>query len=453
MARPRKLWAIQVGARGARVRAYERAAGGPLWLRWWVPATDSTPAHSRYRALEHTDKELAEKTAKEVAAALLASNEADARGTTPLVDVLARYQTDVADHGKGAAPREAKRRAEVWTAFLGATFDVNLLDAPTLDRFVRERRDGKITLPETSEFSVRAKVTDRAIGADLEYLRAVLRHATLVKKSARKSMLASNPMAGYEIPHNKNPRRPVATYDRFLAIIEHADAIDPQRLFRGFLGLVEALGWRVSAICSLRWADVDLTAMSAWPHGRIFKRAAFDKEGRSMWLPLSVSARAAVDSIRAVSPGVGEFPVFPAPRAREELAADVRAAVAADPDVIALPIAGKGSKTGATAADTDRGAEIPKPWTRHHARKLLERAEDAAGVGHQEGSDFHAYRRAWSTARKHLPDADVMAAGGWSDPRALKQSYQLTDDATLLSVVNEPTKVRDVGAVKQAEGA
>ena len=45
-----------------------------------------------------------------------------------------------------------------------------------------------------------------------------------------------------------------------------------------------------------------------------------------------------------------------------------------------------------------------------------------------------------------------MAAGGWSDTRALKMSYQQTDDGTLLAVVEEPTKLRDVGAVK-AEGA
>lgn len=59
-----------------------------------------------------------------------------------------------------------------------------------------------------------------------------------------------------------------------------------------------------------------------------------------MWLPLSASARAGVDGIRAVSPGVG-------------------------------------------------AARTPKASTRHYARRLLERAEDAAGVGHQEGSDFH----------------------------------------------------------------
>ena len=67
-----------------------------------------------------------------------------------------------------------------------------------------------------------------------------------------------------------------------------------------------------------------------------------------------------------------------------------------------------------------------------------------------------AYRRKFATERKHLPDVDVAAAGAWSDTRALRASYQLTDEQTLLDVVNEPTKLRDAGAVKatkQAEGA
>jgi hypothetical protein len=40
----------------------------------------------------------------------------------------------------------------------------------------------------------------------------------------------------------------------------------------------------------------------------------------------------------------------------------------------------------------------------------------------------------------------VSFAGGWSekDPRALKTSYQQVDEATLLAVVSEPTKLREV---------
>jgi hypothetical protein len=66
-------------------------------------------------------------------------------------------------------------------------------------------------------------------------------------------------------------------------------------------------------------------------------------------------------------------------------------------------------------------------WTRHHAKDLLERAEAAArqaairrddpeaaaALAPLDGSDFHAYRRAWATARKHLPLKDVAEAGGW----------------------------------------
>lgn len=423
MARSKKLWGMSVGARGASVRVYERTPGGPLWLRWWVPASPTERGHRAYRPLEHRNRDLAAQTAREIAGQLLAATYAEARGTTTLAEVLSAYQADVADHTKGQGPREAKRRAVIWTTFLGASRDINTLDHPTIDRFARERRAGRLALPPESGFALRGGVSDRAVGADVEYLRAALNHACRIVRPSGKRMLVANPVAGYALPRNKNPRRPVATYDRFLAVVKHADNADPQRLFSAFMQLVESLGWRVSAICALRWSDVDLTASPSAPRGRVFKRAEHDKEGRAMWVPLSKSAQQAFKRIREVNPGVGEWPVFPAPRAKS-----------------AVP-------------DRDGDAAIPKPWTRHHARKLLERAEARANLGHQVGSDFHAYRRKWSTERKHLPDADVMAAGGWSDPRALKASYQHVDDATLLAVVNEPTKLRETGAVKRARRA
>ena len=79
---------------------------------------------------------------------------------------------------------------------------------------------------------------------------------------------------------------------------------------------------------------------------------------------------------------------------------------------------------------------------RGHARDLLERAEKLADLEPLEGSDFHAYRPKWSTERKHLPDIEVMAAGGWRDPRSLKNSYQQVDAETLLAVLNEPAEAQ-----------
>jgi len=43
--------------------------------------------------------------------------------------------------------------------------------------------------------------------------------------------------------------------------------------------------------------------------------------------------------------------------------------------------------------------------------------------------------RKWATERKHLPDVDVAAAGGWTETSSLKRCYQRADEATMLEVV------------------
>jgi len=271
----------------------------------------------------------------------------------------------------------------LWQAVLGPV-TVDALTPADLDRFVRERRAGQVTVPE---HALRATVSESTIGADIVFLNSVLNWAV---RKAR--LLRENPIAHYERPKTVNPKRPVATFDRFLAIQKVADQVDP--FFGSFLALVEALGWRVSAICHLRAEDVDRTARSDAPHGRIHKRGETDKERVDMWVPLSEDGRAALDRL----PSIGGY--------------------------LFATIDGV-------------------PWTRWHARYLLERAEELAGLEPLEGSDFHAYRRKWSTERKHLPDIDVMAAGGWRDPRSLKNSYQQVDAETLLAVVSEPRKLRE----------
>ncbi|MGH7662754.1 MAG: hypothetical protein ACRENI_00415, partial [Gemmatimonadaceae bacterium] len=157
--------------------------------------------------------------------------------------------------------------------------------------------------------------------------------------------------------------------------------------------------------CQLRASDADRQAAAVAPFGRLRKRGECDKEGVEQWVPLSAAGRSAIDRIFELNPCVGDMPLFPAPVARA----------------------------------TDR----PKPWSRFHARTLLGRAEKKAGLLPLEGSDFHAYRRAWATERKHLPAQDVAAAGGWRDLRCLQTAYTHADDETILAVVTEPRKLRD----------
>jgi len=85
-----------------------------------------------------------------------------------------------------------------------------------------------------------------------------------------------------------------------------------------------------------------------------------------------------------------------------------------------------------------------QPWSRHHAKDLLNRATAAAKLEPLAGGDFHPFRRKWVTERKHLPLADVAAAGGWKTVQTLEQSYARADSETLLAVVTEPRKLREV---------
>ena len=84
-----------------------------------------------------------------------------------------------------------------------------------------------------------------------------------------------------------------------------------------------------------------------------------------------------------------------------------------------------------------------KPISRLLADAWLRKAERLAGLEPQQGSLWHAYRRKWATERKHLPDVDVAAAGGWKGTESLKTAYQQADDATILRVVLGAGELRE----------
>lgn len=413
MGRPRKRWKVTVGGYGHTVTAFERTLDGPLYLRWWDATRPNGKKMGNWtsRALRHHNQSRAEEQARELSAKLLAALEAAHAGRVTVAELFARYEQDVTVHKKGDQPDEDQRRMALWQLFLGSARDVRSIDFPTLDRFVRERRAGTIELWELDEQGerkrnrLRANPSDTTIGADIVFLNSVLNYATRLKLSDGSRLLTENPIRGYQRPKNKNVKRPVATYDRYLKVRAKCDEADPQRLFGPFMDLVEALGWRVTAICELWASDVDRTKTTEAPHGRLRKRGEVDKEGVEMWVPLSESARAALDLVQERHPVIGDTPVFPMPESK--------------------PV---------------------KAWDRYHARLLLERAERLAELAPIDGGDFHPYRRSWATARKHLPAQDVAFVGGWRDLRSLERSYQQVDAKTVLAVVTEPTKVRDAAS-------
>lgn len=80
----------------------------------------------------------------------------------------------------------------------------------------------------------------------------------------------------------------------------------------------------------------------------------------------------------------------------------------------------------------------------HTVSQWLLAAEALAKVEKQLGGLWHPYRRKWATERKHLPDVDVAATGGWSDLSSLKTAYQQADPETMYQVVSEPRRLREV---------
>ncbi|HEY9383892.1 MAG TPA: hypothetical protein VIP80_10255 [Gemmatimonadales bacterium] len=83
---------------------------------------------------------------------------------------------------------------------------------------------------------------------------------------------------------------------------------------------------------------------------------------------------------------------------------------------------------------------------RHLFDKWLSVAESAAKLPKLEGGLWHPYRRKWATERKGHSLKDVAAAGGWLDTEALLKCYQQPDNETLLAVMSEERKLREVAS-------
>jgi len=246
-----------------------------------------------------------------------------------------------------------------------------------------------------------------------------------VRVGKGKRLLDFHPLQGIPRPREPNPKRPVATWERYQAtrlaaqrLAAEAEAAratarteegcrardaDCDKWIRVelFLVLLEATGRRAGSIRQLRWEDMNLAT------GEISWRAAADKKRHDWVTPIPPSL---VQELRAFQRQLGAVGgwVFPSEK------------------VPGAPV---------------RGDVLP--------RQLLA-AEQAAGLPKLDGGLCHPYRRKWATERKHLSIKDVAAAGGWKDTETLLTCYQHADRETMLAVMSEPRKVTEVGVAGAA---
>ena len=406
MSRTRKLWAEAFGRYGFRVRVEERRPGGTLYAR--LPILPYHGDGPRYRevSLKHADKDRAKEWAQTEADKLRAGTSGVLDPIPTAARIFARYVTETAPD-KGPSSQELDTRAsKMWTRWLGAGKDLSKLTPSEWRGFIRARSSGAIDaqgqpVPEqdTDGNPLRRKVRTRTVENDLEWLTWVLNWATKERDADGRYLLHENPARGFEIPHEQNPRRPVATQDRLEAILAKAGNVHP--FLPQLLTIVNGTGRRIKPVLGLRYENLRLGKSRAAPHGAIQWPGETDKMGKAWAAPINGAVRATLDALLKDRPGLGGAYLFPSP------------------------------------------ADATQPLRYELASTWLKRAERQAKVPKQRGSLWHAYRRKWGTERKHLPVQDVAQAGGWSDPTCLQAIYQQPDDATMYRVVSEPAELRD----------
>ena len=322
-----------------------------------------------------------------------------------LCEIVEAYLARATPEKNARERRADRRRAELWLRVLGPERDPAAISRREWDAFIEDRLTGAIDpCGRPVVLAERRPVRTRTAQADCLWLRGVFAWAAGWRVDSGQYLIEGDPLRGLRAPRERNPRRPVATEERYLAIRAVSDDVPMEIRWRGrreparshlseVLDLAFHTGRRLSAICRLTYADLRLDVSR---FGSVRWPAHTDKLRRELVVPLSPAARAAIERVlctRPQRPDRSNTPLFPSP---------------SDPD---------------------------RPMSRHLADAWLRRAERLAGVPPLEGSLWHAYRRGWATARKHLPDVDVAAAGGWKDATTLKVVYQQPDEAGMLAAV------------------
>jgi integrase len=403
------MWSYSSGERPHTVTVYERESGGILYARAW----DSVAQSWKRVSLKHRDKSAAKRYAKDQADKL-------ERGAVGIIDEKVTLPTVFGLYQQHRTPRKAlaqqkadARRIEMFTRFFGA-IDPHLISLGQWEAFLDARSSGAIDargkpVPKGERKAVRA----RGVEIDCIWLRSAFNWAWKWRLPSGQYIMRENPIRGIEFnpPKEKNPRRPVATQDRYKALqkiteghsceLRNGSRKKRRSYLSEILDIVAGTGRRISAVCALRFDNLRLDRTKVAPYGAILWPADTDKGGRETWAPMAPSVRAAVDRIVQDRPGIGSLPLFPSPT---------------DPAV---------------------------PMTRHLADKWLREAERMAELEPQKGGLWHPYRRKWATERKHLPDVDVAEAGGWKSVQALKGSYQHADAETMLRVVLSEPELRE----------
>jgi integrase len=392
-------WTRSLGQRGTRVRLFQKRRGGTFYRAVWLLGQGKTVA-----CLHTIDREQAEQVGRALLASLFTGEVPTRPSKVSLGHLWDRYHRECATYldNKPHTRKDAEQRVSVLFGFFGRECDARYLSAQDQAAYTKARLAGGIQLTEERKTG---PVRARSAEADLILLHSMLAWATTVRQPGGTRWLDSNPLGGIRRVREPNPKRPVATWERYQATrkamqqLAASTEVEAERLrwvrLELALVLAEATGRRLGSVRQLRWEDVD------FQRAGIRWRAEADKKGRESVVPVPAKLLEELRSFQRKLGAVGGW-VFAAERLPEQ------------------------------------------PMDRHLFDKWLALAERKAKLPKLDGGLWHPYRRKWATERKGHSLKDVAAAGGWKDTDTLLQCYQQPDTETLLAVMSEERKLREV---------
>jgi integrase len=374
---PRKTkkqgWSYSAGEWGRnRVRVFER--NDALYLEWRVGSK-----RERLR-LDFLDREKAKQAADKLAAdhslcpPVVAAK--PVREPLTLRSLFDMYWEEKSVT-KGPTQQKHERRCkEMFVRFWGADRKPHTLARQDWDRFIRERREGRI-----GRVAIRKRgkqktggASDRTIAYDLAYVMGVLNWATVAGDGEGGYLLDRNPFKGFKLPVEKNPNRPLVSDEEYSLLVAAASALGWRQ--EVLLVLAHETGHRIGAIRQLRWSDVDLAeGLIHWPQ-------TTDKIGMAHTTALTREARAALEKARKHCHTIGKAPVIPAPR------------------------------------------DASQPCSRCLVGNWWKAIEAKAELPRAKGRGWHSLRRKFATDLRDAPLSDLLILGGWKNPQTVIRCYQ-----------------------------
>ncbi len=364
-----------------RVRVFADPKTGLYQIEWRENGRRLT------RSLKHRDWARAKRQADEAAAGLAVHEPSAAAEPEPLtLGALFEIYGEEVTPTKAEKSRQHDRAAmRIFLDFLGPNRRPETLSKRDWDRFIRERRAGRIGRNGQP-------VLNRTIENDLKFLNAVLNWASKSRDEQGRLLLNSNPLRGLKTPKEKNPTRIVLSDDEYQAMLKVSRRVDWR--FHVALVLAHETGHRIGAIRHLRWADIDFEDRT------ILWRAEHEKTGYEHRTPVTAEALAALEEAQRRNPGNGDAPVLPASR------------------------------------------DASKCMGKSPVRYWWNRAEDLAGLGRQRGRGWHSLRRKFASDLMDLPLKVLCELGGWKEAQTVLRCYQQADTVQLRKALESRPRVR-----------